>query len=107
MRDAHNNWKENYDPYNLVPEDELVKLLWPPDGEQPITSTVEIDFENRMLRLSCETEGASIGYKTGREDPDQWNIYTGPLKLPEPGIIYITSHRIGYKPAEPISMQYN
>jgi len=76
MRAAHSGWKAQYDPYNLVLESELIKQLWPPDGIQPVTADVQFDYKNRVLKLSCETEGASIGYKMGWEDPDQWNIYT-------------------------------
>ena len=106
MRVAHADWKEEYDPYNLVPETDLLKMLWPPDGIQPETTQVQVDYKNRVLKLSCETEGASIGYRMGREDPDQWKIYTGPIKLGESGMMAIVAHRIGYKPTEVITFQW-
>ncbi len=107
MREAHTGWKEKYDPYCLVPEDELVKMLWPPDGIQPETAQVQFDYKNKILKLGCETEGASIGYKMGWEGPGQWNIYTGPVKLEGSGIMAIVAHRIGYKPGEIITFQWN
>jgi len=106
LRQAHNQWKEKYDPYSLVPETELLKILWPPDGIQPVTAGVQIEKKEDKLILSCETEGASIGFRAGTEDPGQWNIYTGPVTLGEPGIIECVAHRIGYKPSEIVTFQW-
>lgn len=58
--------------------------------------------EKGRIIITCETEGASIGYKY-TEDliPDRgWRIYKEPIKLDQGEHIYIISHRIGYAPSD-------
>jgi len=101
MRKAHENWKTNYDPYNLIPETDLVKLLWPPDGIQPITDPVRFSPENHLIRLFCDTDGASIAYHFSSQDnKNEWQLYTSPLKIVKGDTLKAVAIRIGYKQSE-------
>jgi hypothetical protein len=47
------------------------------------------------LAITCETEGASIGYRQ-RGEPS-WQVYTSPVKIDPTAAYEIVAHRIGYK----------
>jgi N-sulfoglucosamine sulfohydrolase len=83
-----------------TPEEELIRTrIWPPDGVQPITLGPRCDEVEGMLHVSCDTEGASIGYRFDSDPPQSWRVYVDPVPLrDEP--VHIIAHRIGYKPSD-------
>ena len=102
LRKAHEEWMEQYGDLGDLPEPELVKLLWPPDGKQPLTEPAEYRIVNDSLYLSCETEGASIVYQTPSDTLDgksHWKLYTAPVAMKEKPFA-ARSCRIGYQPGE-------
>ena len=52
--------------------------------------------------MSCETKGASIGYKVKNKNgifSDTWNLYQTPISIDKDSEIMIEAHRIGYVPS--------
>jgi len=102
LRSAHLEWKMRTNDWGLIPETELKKQLWPPDGEQPITQPVVFHYEDSTfsdqvtVELQSPTEGASIAY-TFESDSTNWQLYHEPLLLDESKTLYAQAIRIGYK----------
>ena len=97
MRDALDRWtKETKDLGPIKPETKLVReVLWPPNGEQPRTVTPIPVRKGETLTITCETEGASIGYRRRGEGP--WQVYTAPVQVDPSAAYEIVAHRIGFK----------
>ncbi|MNC13390.1 Choline-sulfatase [compost metagenome] len=111
---ALDEWQAKYDPWGEVPEERMVRLMWP-GGVQPQTAPVlyvAINGTNpgvepspggfydepTAVMLYCATQGASIAYtmergggaiepadNTERRDRPRWQLYAGPLVLDRPG----------------------
>jgi hypothetical protein len=104
MRDALDRWtRETHDLGLIQPEAKMVReQLWPPKGEQPFTAAPHPVMSDGVLTITCETEGASIGYrKLAKGDGDggtaAWKVYSAPVEG-EPGVSYESvAHRIGYR----------
>jgi arylsulfatase A-like enzyme len=93
-----------------LPEAELLNQLWQGDDKKPSTLPPKIDFEEGVLTISCETEGASIGYKlieSGSDEPAAWSVYTAPVTITRAHQVLVQSHRIGFVPSEIISYDLN
>jgi arylsulfatase A-like enzyme len=103
LRSAHKTWVEETGDLGMIPERELVKKLWPPDGVQPETDTPAFSrgsggFDEAFeLSLSCSTEGASIAYKV--QDVDRWLLYTQPIRIEQTSRVTAKAIRIGFKPS--------
>ncbi|MEM1137484.1 MAG: sulfatase [Bacteroidota bacterium] len=104
LRKAHENWKEKYGDLGHMPEVELIKKLWPPNGVQPFTASPKIKAnllegkQQVQIELTCATDGASIAYKF--PDSPNWLLYHQPLTLINSDSIQTKAIRIGYKESE-------
>lgn len=93
------------DPLTM-PETELVKKLWPPDGIQPQTAKVIYDLSGGYIHLSSATKGASIVYQVNEQiGKEHWNLYTTQISQKNIDSIAVTAIRIGFKQSE-ISKYY-
>ncbi|TWO34581.1 sulfatase-like hydrolase/transferase [Seonamhaeicola sediminis] len=84
-------------------EAKLIEQLWSGKSTQPVTSQPIITSENSFVKMTCETEGASIGYKIVGVDgkaPNSWKVYQNPIQLPESSKLIVQAHRIGFMPSE-------
>jgi hypothetical protein len=89
------------DPLTL-PEPELIKELWPPEGVQPETEPVSFREENGCLILESATDGASIAYQANEAIGGRhWELYTNPIPLSTVEAIKSVAIRIGYKESDP------
>lgn len=112
MRAALDEWRATYGDKGEMDEIQMIEQMWP-RGQQPQTVApffVPINAENPglqtgaggtyceplLVQLSCDTQGASIGYKLN--DDENWRLYGGPLRLP-PGQTTVCAKaiRVGYK----------
>ena len=89
-----------------IPEQELINTFWP-DKIQPLTANPELNAEDGKLQISCQTEGASIGYKRLQdlEEGLGWQIYKAPLDIDQEEPILVIAHRIGFTPSD--TLQWN
>ncbi|MDX2432287.1 MAG: sulfatase [Bacteroides sp.] len=102
LRKECDRWIAETGDMGLIPESEYIESIWP-GGIQPVTLTPVISDQGASISISCETEGASIGYQllSGEEEAgDVWQVYTEPIVLNEGEILLGVAHRIGFKPSE-------
>ncbi len=91
-------WIEKTDDPLTLPEPELVKKLWPPNGIQPVTEPVSFTSSPVNIGLDSQTYGASIAYQMNEAiGGDHWMLYTGPLPAAEVDSLAATAIRIGYR----------
>ena len=97
-------WLEAIDDTGIIPEEELLKKIWP-NGTQPVTAAPEIEMVENKVAIQCQTPGASIGYKIIDENDksESWNVYTEPVEIKENQQIIAVAHRIGYIPSEEVT----
>ena len=123
MRNELDEWRRFYGDKGEMPESEMVEQMWP-NGEQPETETpfmIAIDGENQglqisergeyqaplLVQLSCDTQGASIGYSFEEGDDARWQLYGGPLRLPVgQTTVRAKAIRVGYKESEESKAQF-
>lgn len=106
LRDAHEKWTARVNDLGHMPESELIKKLWPPDGKQPTTADPVIETEAlsrgvAKVVIGCKTEGASIAYRLKKDD--RWLLYTGPFEVKETTKITARANRLGWKPSETVT----
>ncbi len=104
MRAVLERWMEDTNDLGRIPEDELIERMWP-GRKQPLTATPTIEAvpaaDGKMtVRISCATEGASIGYRLGKKG--RWLIYTRPIHLKPDTVIRAKAVRIGYLPSRQV-----
>ena len=98
LRCALDNWLEEInDPLATDELDVLRTRVWPPNGEQPTTAepTFSFDSASGLVTLSCDTPGASLGFRTS--DSETWQFYMSPFAY-EGEHLEVVAHRIGWKP---------
>ena len=101
-------WLESIEDNPDLPEAELIKKLWNDNDAQPVTSEPIINNDNGRVTISCETEGASIGFKVvenGEKAQKYWEVYKNTIELPKGAKLLVQAHRIGYKPSETVQIQ--
>jgi len=100
LREKHEAWTKQFGDLGAVNEIELVKNWWGGQTEAPKTAEPEIRLEGGYVTISCQTSGASIGYRTDTQQA--WKVYTEPF-LAKPGEkIFVTAQRIGYQASSKI-----
>jgi len=87
-----------------LPEKELVAKLWNGNDTKPETAIPVIKFNGNTVEINCETEGASIGYKT---DPKakSWSVYSGPFDIKSTETLVVKAHRIGYESSKDVKIK--
>jgi arylsulfatase A-like enzyme len=112
-----------------VPEKDMIKQMWNGQDSVPHTEKAMVAVRGKSITLSCNTEGASIGYqllKQGEKDviemheiktwdfglvygnrngtkvpaPKTWKVYNGEkIQMQKGDRLIVSTMRIGYKPA--------
>ena len=118
MRNALDNWRDEFGDMGDIPEEQMVAQWWP-GGVQPKTAPpvfIPISESNPgsdaapeggtftgplLVQLHCATQGASIAYTAETEEDPHWLLYTEPLRL-EGGTTTLRAKaiRIGYEESE-------
>ncbi|MEM7655560.1 MAG: sulfatase [Bacteroidota bacterium] len=102
LRAECDRWMAEIQDVGELPEPELIEKLWP-GSQRPACAEVKMTRTEEGIQLSCETEGASIGYQwvnAGEESGESWQVYTEAL-APEAGKqLMVVADRIGYAPSE-------
>lgn len=118
MRCALDEWRDRYGDMGEIPEDRMVRQMWP-GGTQPKTSApVFIPISDRdpglvpvskegtysgplVVLLYCASEGASIAYTFQTGERARWQLYSEPLQLPAGSTtIRAKAIRIGYQESD-------
>jgi arylsulfatase A-like enzyme len=71
LRTAFRKWESQVGDLSGIPESVMVANWWDKKGKPPVTATPVFRSSPAGVRISCDTKGASIGYriiKSGQED---------------------------------------
>ena len=104
-----NLWIEQIGDRPNLPEIELITELWNGAKTKPVTAMPKIKYKYGKIYISCQTKGASLGYKIIDPDgvkPKVWSIYQKPFIVPQESTILAQAHRIGFKPSEVIDSTF-
>lgn len=90
-----------------IPEAQMIEQMWP-GGVQPQTAIPVIAIQDKTIRISCLTPGASIGYILSDKQitPDLnsgWQLYRDPVKTDGAQYLYVIANRIGYADSEVVT----
>jgi arylsulfatase A-like enzyme len=103
MRAVLEEWIKETGDLGGIPEEELIERMWP-GRKQPVTEAPVIKTTSTggkmTVKITCATEGASIGYRLG--DKGHWLLYTEPIRLDVGTELQTKAIRIGYKPSEEV-----
>jgi arylsulfatase A-like enzyme len=102
LRQAHINFVEEHGDLGMIPETDLIRMLWPPDGEQPITAAPEVTVGEDSIQINSGTEGASIAYRFSENE--SWKLYYEPIPLPDAEQIEAVAIRIGWKESDRVKL---
>ena len=104
LRQQLHVWTSRFGDRGEEPEFSMMQTMRP-GGKYAQTQPVRIEidrsitstsFESRV-RLSCPTEGASIGYTTESGPGARWALYSQPLTFERPVSLRAKAIRYGYK----------
>ncbi len=109
MRLALDKWETEVGDLGAVPEGKMIAQMWP-NNTQPTTSNPSLSIENKIVKLSDTTKGASIGYmlsdtKIKPTIYNEWQLYYEPVKVGSAKYLYIIANRIGFKESEIIEKE--
>jgi hypothetical protein len=102
LSEAMDNWISTVGDMGAIEESKMVEEQWP-GGVQPITAAPTMVFKNGKSTLSCSTSGASIAYKVfekSNQEPQGWQIYTGPFVKKDNQQVKALAIRIGFAESE-------
>ncbi len=97
LKTAHEKWLKDYKDWGAMPEMEMVSQWWNGKDTPPKTAKPNIHFEGNIVKITSNTEGASIGYRKSWND--SWIVYQKPFKWQKGDSLYVVAHRIGYEKA--------
>ncbi|MGB5417490.1 sulfatase family protein [Algibacter sp.] len=105
LRTEMDRWLTEIGDDPSLKEAKLVEKLWSGSDAQPVTAIPVLTSENGKVSVSCETEGASIGYKIIKDGntPKSWMVYQEPIALLEGEKIQVQAHRIGFVASKTIT----
>jgi len=98
LRGEMNRWLAEIPDLGAIPEKKLVSDWWNGAAQPPPTAQPILARQGSRVRITCPTEGASIGYKTHWQAP--WRVYSQPFVLAPGDSLYAVTQRIGYRPGE-------
>jgi arylsulfatase A-like enzyme len=105
LRKVMDEWIEETNDLGRISEPQLVRQMWGGQDHPPVTVDPVITSDGTKIRITCSTEGASIGYQlleSGETPSDQWLVYTGPFSAQAKTVVAI-AHRIGYQPSKAVT----
>ncbi|HEY8512508.1 MAG TPA: sulfatase-like hydrolase/transferase [Cyclobacteriaceae bacterium] len=105
LRKVLDEWIKETNDLGRIPEPELLKRMWDGQDHPPVTVDPVIRSDGKTIRITCATEGASIGYQLiepGETPSEKWAVYTGPFESRGKTVVAI-AQRIGYLPSQTVT----
>lgn len=94
LRQQMDRWLVETKDLGGIPEKELITQWWQGKGGPPVTQKPVVTVQNGKTRITCPTEGASIGYKFRQNAP--WRVYSAPFASRRSDSLYVVAQRIGF-----------
>lgn len=108
-RKEMDRWLAEVNDLGAIEEKQLISKMWQGGDHPPSTADVVIKAtKDNLVTLSCETKGASIGYKVigdGEGEPASWSVYTKPIKISKGQTVKAVAQRIGFEKSEESSLK--
>lgn len=127
LKKALFDWIEKVGDLSEVSEVEMIANWWNQQSTPPKTAKADVKINKGLATITCETQGASIGYRVQTSQridsiertahswdfykysrnhennkikvPKPWKVYTGiPIPLKKGDVLIINTHRIGFEP---------
>ncbi len=76
----------------------MVKLWWNGKDTAPMTAKPVVQQLKNKVKITADTEGASIGYRQFWKDT--WTVYQKPFDMQKGDSLYVVAQRIGYLKAQ-------
>ncbi len=102
LRRELNRWIAEIGDQPNLPERELISQLWNGADTKPSTANPQVSIRGEKVYITCDTEGASIGYRliSSKNRDNAWSVYQAPFEIPVNTQVEIQAHRLGYHPSE-------
>ena len=110
LRNELEDWTASAPDWSAVSEIEMIEAMWP-GLEQPTTAPPKVRAVARddglmSVFLTCETEGASIGFTTDAVSEEaNWLLYSGKLTLPVESTVRVKAIRYGFAESSEVSFK--
>jgi N-sulfoglucosamine sulfohydrolase len=102
LRNAYQRHRQLVPDLSDEGEAVMAQGFWP-DGVQPATATPKLLLDGDIVSISCDSEGASIGYRVNGEG---WRLYTTPIKLAADDQIEAKAVRYGWSESEIVEWNF-
>ncbi|MEM7654591.1 MAG: sulfatase [Bacteroidota bacterium] len=99
LRAEHLHWMEEIGDLGSMPEAELIKHLWPPDGVQPEVEAPQFTDEGR---LETKTPSASISYRNLGDT--RWQLLPSTPLTASGDTLEVVAERLGWKRSDTIQV---
>jgi uncharacterized sulfatase len=101
LRRALEVWQKETKDLGAIPEGELRERMrpggvWAQASQPRITTAGAHSSTSHVVRLTCETPGASIAYATDAGDRARWKLYSGEITLMRPVSLRAKACRLGF-----------
>ncbi|MEM9328815.1 MAG: chitobiase/beta-hexosaminidase C-terminal domain-containing protein, partial [Bacteroidota bacterium] len=103
LRGVLDNWVATSKDTGMMPEPLLIDSLWGAERVQPVVAAPVLSVDNGQLTMTCETPGASIGYRMTNEEGPAWQVYTRPIAIEPEQQITAVADRIGWVRSSEVS----
>ncbi|PHN05876.1 sulfatase [Flavilitoribacter nigricans DSM 23189 = NBRC 102662] len=98
LRQAHEDFIDRFGDLGQLTETQLIRHLWGPTGEQPLTAAPSMKKEQGKIVLSSASEGASIAYRWAGSE--RWELYYRPIPVRAGQTLETQAIRLGWKKSE-------
>jgi hypothetical protein len=100
LQAVYANWQQEVPDLGDIDEKSLISRWWNGAAVPPVTSDPLMKRKGKRLQVSCETPGASIGYRIanpGSAATIRLEIYSSPITISDGQRVEVIAHRTGYK----------
>ena len=100
LRSALVDWQSRVEDFAREPEQQMAERMWP-GGIEPVTPSPVIVRTKDEIRIECESDGASIGFRF--DEDAAWNLYVRPIPVSkDPMHIEAKAVRYGWAESEAV-----
>jgi hypothetical protein len=111
LRQALEQWQQETKDLGSIPEEELRERMrpggvWAQASKPKITTTGGEGSASVVVRMTCETPGASLAYTTEAGDRARWKLYSQEMTVKRPVTWRIKACRLGFIDSSEVVQQF-
>lgn len=104
LREQHKAWTKKYGDLGQLPEKDIRAKWWNGKEQAPKTENPIVKLMGSQAVISCQTSGASIGFKKHSTDKS-WSVYSIPIKMAKGDSLIVQAYRIGYEKSDVVKVK--